>query len=59
MNHVAFSVTNVEEAIKWYRNIQEFTLIKQPREFEADESLIEMVVKDFHGLKSKNEDVQG
>jgi catechol 2,3-dioxygenase-like lactoylglutathione lyase family enzyme len=35
INHIAVSVSNLEEAIKWYQDILGFTLIKQPIEFEA------------------------
>ena len=53
INHIAVSVSNLEEAIKWYQDILGFTLIKQPIEFVADHSLIGMAVKDFHGPKLK------
>src|ERR671911_3211269 len=53
INHIAVSVSNLKEAIKWYQDILGFTLIKQPREFEADDSLTGMAVKDFHSPKLK------
>ena len=53
INHIAVSVSNLEEAIKWYQDILGFTLIKQPIEFVADESLTGMAVKDFHGPNLK------
>ena len=53
INHIAVSVSNLEEAIKWYQDILGFTLIKQPIEFVADDSLTGMAVKDFHGPKVK------
>ena len=53
INHIAVSVSNLEEAIKWYQDILGFTLIKQPIEFEANDSLTWMAVKDFHSPKLK------
>lgn len=53
INHIAVSVSNLEETIKWYQDIVGFTLIKQPIEFVADDSLTGMTVKDFYGPKLK------
>ena len=53
INHIVVSVSNLEEAIKWYQDILGFTLIKQPIEFVADDSLTGMEVKDFLGPKLK------
>jgi catechol 2,3-dioxygenase-like lactoylglutathione lyase family enzyme len=53
INHIAVSVSNLEEAIKWYQDILGFTLINQPIEFVADDSLIGMAVTDFHSPKLK------
>jgi catechol 2,3-dioxygenase-like lactoylglutathione lyase family enzyme len=53
INHIAVSVSNLEEAIRWYQDILGFTLIKQPIEFEANDSLTGMAVKDFHSPKLK------
>lgn len=53
INHIAVSVSNLEEAIKWYQDILGFTLIREPIEFVADDSLTGMAVKDIHGPKLK------
>jgi catechol 2,3-dioxygenase-like lactoylglutathione lyase family enzyme len=51
INHVAISVSNIEEAIKWYQDILGFTLIKGPIKIIGDDSLTGMAVKDFHRPK--------
>jgi catechol 2,3-dioxygenase-like lactoylglutathione lyase family enzyme len=40
INHIAVSVPNLEEAMKWYTEILGFTVIKPPVEIVADDSLI-------------------
>ena len=51
INHIAVSVPNLEEAMKWYTKTLGFTVIKQPVEFVADDSLIGIALKDIHGPK--------
>jgi catechol 2,3-dioxygenase-like lactoylglutathione lyase family enzyme len=53
INHIAVSVPNLEEAMKWYTEILGFSIIKQAVEFVADDSLIGIAVKDIHGPKLK------
>lgn len=53
INHIAVSVPNLEEAMKWYTEILGFRVIKQPVEFVADDSIIGIAVKDIHGPKLK------
>ena len=53
INHIAVSVPNLEEAMKWYTEILGFTVIKPPVEIVADDSLIGIAVKDIHGPKPK------
>ncbi len=38
INHIAVSVPNLEEAVKWYKEVLGFTVIKQRVEFVADDS---------------------
>jgi catechol-2,3-dioxygenase len=53
INHIAVSVPNLEEAMKWYTEILGFTVINPPVEIVADDSLIGIAVKDIHGPKLK------
>jgi catechol 2,3-dioxygenase-like lactoylglutathione lyase family enzyme len=48
INHIAISVPNLNQAIKWYREVLGFTLIKGPVEFVADDSLTGRAVRDIH-----------
>lgn len=49
LNHVAVSVPDLNRAVNWYREVLGFTVIKEPVEFVADDSLIGLAVKDIHG----------
>lgn len=40
INHIAVSVPNLEEAVKWYNEVLGFTTVKQAVEFVADESVV-------------------
>jgi catechol 2,3-dioxygenase-like lactoylglutathione lyase family enzyme len=53
INHVAVSVSNLEDAIKWYQDILGFSVIRQPIEFIIDDTLTGLAVKDIHGSKLK------
>jgi len=53
INHIAVSVSNLEDAIKWYQDILGFNVIKQPIEFIIDDTLNGVAVKDIHGSKLK------
>jgi catechol 2,3-dioxygenase-like lactoylglutathione lyase family enzyme len=47
INHIAISVPNLDDAVKWYREVLGFTVVKQAAEFEADDSLKEGLSKTF------------
>ena len=49
INHIAVSVPNLEEAVKWYTEVLGFTVVKDPIDFIADQSLKGRAVKDIHG----------
>ena len=49
INHIAVSVPNLDEAVKWYKEVLGFTEVKESVEFVADDSLTGMAVKDIHG----------
>ena len=49
INHVAVSVPDLEQAIKWYKEVLGFTVVRGPVEFVADDSLTGRAVRDIHG----------
>lgn len=51
INHIAVSVPNLEEAMKWYTEILGFTVTIV--EFVTDDSLIGIAVKNIRGSKLK------
>lgn len=53
INHIAVSVPDLDEAVKWYKEVLGFTVVKQTVEFVADDSLTGMAVKDIHGPRLK------
>jgi catechol 2,3-dioxygenase-like lactoylglutathione lyase family enzyme len=53
INHVAISVPNIEQAVKWYQNVLGFRLVGGPVEFVMDESLASKALKDIHGENLK------
>lgn len=53
INHVAISVPDLNEAVKWYTEVLGFTVVKQAAEFVADDSLSGRAVKDIHGPRLK------
>jgi catechol 2,3-dioxygenase-like lactoylglutathione lyase family enzyme len=42
-------VPDLNQAVKWYKEVLGFTVIKEPVEFVADDTLKGMVVRDIHG----------
>jgi catechol 2,3-dioxygenase-like lactoylglutathione lyase family enzyme len=53
ISHIAVSVPNLEEAVKWYKEVLGFTELKQAVEIVADDSLTGRAVKDIHGPNLK------
>jgi|ERR687892_466323 catechol 2,3-dioxygenase-like lactoylglutathione lyase family enzyme len=53
ISHVAISVPDLAQAIKWYREVLGFDLIKGPVELVADDSLTGKAIRDIHGLALK------
>jgi catechol 2,3-dioxygenase-like lactoylglutathione lyase family enzyme len=53
LNHVAVSVSDLDQAIKWYKEVFGFTMIRGPVEFVADDSLPGRAIIDIHGQDLK------
>jgi len=53
INHIAVSVPDLDRAVKWYKEVLGFTVIKEPIELVTDDSLKGMAVKDIHGPRLK------
>ncbi len=55
MNHVAVSVTDVNLAVKWYRDIMGFTVLMEPLEISLDppDAHIAKVARSIFGTKLK------
>ena len=53
INHVAISVQDLDQAIKWYKEVFGFTIVRGPVEFVADDSLTGRAVRDIHGSDLK------
>jgi catechol 2,3-dioxygenase-like lactoylglutathione lyase family enzyme len=49
INHIAVSVPDLDQAIKWYKEIFGFSMVRGPVELLADDSLTGRAVRDIHG----------
>lgn len=49
INHIAVSVTDLDKAVKWYKEVFGFTVVTGPVEFEADDSSLGIAARDIHG----------
>jgi catechol 2,3-dioxygenase-like lactoylglutathione lyase family enzyme len=49
INHIAVSVTDLDKAVKWYKEVFGFTVVNGPIEFEADDSSLGIAARDIHG----------
>jgi catechol 2,3-dioxygenase-like lactoylglutathione lyase family enzyme len=49
INHIAVSVTDLNWAVKWYKEVFGFTVVNGPVEFEADDSSLGIAARDIHG----------
>jgi catechol 2,3-dioxygenase-like lactoylglutathione lyase family enzyme len=49
INHIAVSVTDLNSAVKWYKEVFGFIVVNGPVEFEADDSSLGIVARDIHG----------
>ena len=53
INHIAVSVLDLDQAVKWYKEVLGFNMIAGPVEFVADDSLTGRSVRDIHGPELK------
>jgi catechol 2,3-dioxygenase-like lactoylglutathione lyase family enzyme len=53
INHIALSVTDLNSAIKWYKEVFGFSVINGPVEIVVDDSPLGIAAKDIHGPKLK------
>jgi catechol 2,3-dioxygenase-like lactoylglutathione lyase family enzyme len=53
INHIAFSVSDLDQAMEWYKEVLGFTVVKEPVEFVADDSLRDKAAKDMYGPSLK------
>ena len=53
LNHVAVSVTNIEDVIAWYTKVLGFNVVKPPFEAVADDTHIGKIFQDVFGKNFK------
>lgn len=53
LNHVALSVTNIEDAVNWYTRVLGFNLVKPAFEAVADDTHIGQLFQDVYGKSFK------
>lgn len=53
LNHIAISVFDLDQAIKWYKEVLGFTIVGGPVEFLLDDSQTGIALKDIHGPNLK------
>jgi catechol 2,3-dioxygenase-like lactoylglutathione lyase family enzyme len=53
INDVAVNVPDLDQAIKWYKEVLGFTMVKGPVEFVVDDSLGGRAFRDIHGSDLK------
>ena len=53
INHVAVSVPDLNQAIKWYNEVLGFTIVAGPVELVIDDSVVGRAFRDIHGSDLK------
>lgn len=52
-NHIAISVPDLDEALKWYQEVLGFTILRGPTELSADDPRVGNALQDIFGSEFK------
>lgn len=53
INHIAISVPDLDEALKWYQEVLDFTILRGPTDLSADDSQVGNALQDIFGPEFK------
>ena len=52
-NHIGVGVPDLNKAVKWYHEVLGFNIVTEPMEASADNSHLDMILKDIFGVSFK------